>query len=151
MPAHQDEPTEPIGASSAAAGREVSPFHLYALRALYFLIALFLLSTIGPRLMEPPPTPMTGAARALFTALGLLAALGVRYPLRMLPIMLFEFAWKVLWMVFIGLPLWADGQLDADNAETFKAVLVTLVLVPIALPWRYIWVNYVKRPGDRWR
>lgn len=151
MPAHQAEPTEPAGASSAAGGRQVSLFHLYALRALYFMIALFLLSTIGPRLMEPPPTLMTGAARALFTALGLLAALGVRYPLQMLPIMLFEFAWKSLWMVFIGLPLWADGQLDADNAETFKAVLAGVILCPIAIPWRYLWVNYVRRPGDRWR
>ena len=151
MPAHQTEPTEPAGASSAAPGREVSLFHLYALRALYFMIALFLLSTIGPRLMEPPPTLMTGAARALFTALGLVAALGIRYPLQMLPIMLFEFAWKALWMIFIGLPLWADGQLDADNAETFRAVLAGVILVPIALPWRYLIDNYVKRPGDRWR
>lgn len=151
MPAHQAAPTGPAGASSADGGREVSLFHLYALRALYFMIALFLLSTIGPRLMEVPPTLMTGAARVLFTALGLLAALGVRYPLQMLPIMLFEFAWKTLWMVFIGLPLWADGQLDADNAETFRAVLAGVILCPIAIPWRYVWVNYVKRPGDRWR
>jgi len=151
MTAHQAEPTESLGASSAPAEREVSLFHLYALRVLYFLIALFLLSTSGPRLMELPPTMMTGVARALFTALGLLALLGVRYPLRMLPIMLYEFAWKALWLVFIGLPLWTDGQLDAANAETFKAALITVILVPIAIPWRYLWVNYVKRPGDRWR
>ena len=151
MSAHQAEPTEAAGASSAAAAREVSLFHLYALRALYLMIALFLLSTTAPRLMEAPPTLMTGAARVLFTALGLLALLGVRYPLRMLPIMIFEFIWKSLWMVFIGLPLWTGGQLDAANSETFRAVLAGVILCPIAIPWRYVWVNYVKRPGDRWR
>ena len=87
----------PTAPPRAVRGRRgVSLFHLYGLRILFFLIALFLLSTIGPRLLEPPPTLMTGAARALFTALGLLAALGVRYPLQMLPVMMFEFAWKAL-------------------------------------------------------
>jgi hypothetical protein len=151
MPADQAESTESAGAPPADARAGVSLFHLYALRALFFMMALFLLSTSGPRLMEQPPTVMTGVARALFTALGLLAALGVLYPLRMLPIMVFEFAWKTLWMVFIGLPLWSDGQLAGDQAETFKAVLAGVILCPIAIPWRYLWVNYLKRPGDRWR
>jgi hypothetical protein len=143
-------PNSPETATTAEIGR-VSMFHLYGLRILYLLIALFLLSTIGPRLAEPPPTMMTGAARALFVALGLMAAVGVRYPLQMLPIMLFEFTWKALWLAFIGLPLWAADRLDPDNLETFTNVAVGLPLVLIVLPWRYVWRNYVKRPSDRWR
>jgi hypothetical protein len=138
-------------ASPARPGRQVSLFHLYGLRLVFLLMALFLLSSIGPRLLEPPPTLMTGAARALFTALGLMAALGVRYPLQMLPIMMFEFAWKALWVAFIGLPLWAADRLDPDSAQTFFEVGVGVVLVPVVMPWRYVWENYVKRPGDRWR
>ena len=147
MAAHQAElPDAPI-----AAERRVSLFHLYGLRILYFLIAAFLLSTIGPRLAEPPPTLMTGVARALFVALGLLMALGIRYPLQMLPIMLFEFAWKALWLAFIGLPLWAAGRLDPDTMETFFSVAVGAPLVLIVLPWRYLLDNYVRRRSDRWR
>ena len=145
-------PAELAGASPpTVADRGVSLFHLYGLRILYFLIALFLLSTIGPRLAEPPPTLMTGAARALFVALGLMAALGIRYPLQMLPIMLFEFAWKALWLAFIGLPLWAAGGLDPDNMDTFVNVAVGLPLVLIVVPWRYVIDHYVKRRGERWR
>ena len=151
MPAQQAELANPTAASSAAPGREVSLFHLYGLRLIFLLMALFLLSTIGPRLLEQPPTLMTGAARARFTALGLGAALGVRYPLQMLPLMMFEFTWKALWIAFIGLPLWAAGRLDPDSAQTFFEVGVGVILVPIVMPWRYVWENYVRRPGDRWR
>lgn len=131
--------------------RRVSLFHLYGLRIVFALIAMFLLSTVGPSLAEPPPTNMTGAARALFVALGLLAALGVRYPLQMLPVMLFELAWKMLWMAFIGLPLWAAGRLDPANSESFFSVGVGIPLVLIVVPWRYVWENYVVRRSERWR
>ena len=150
MAADQPEFAEPVATAAAtapsdAAERRVSLFHLYGLRAVFLMMALFLLSSIGPRLAEPPPTLMTGAARALFVALGLLAAL------RMLPVMMFEFAWKSLWIAFIGLPLWAAGRLDPDSAQTFFEVGVGVVLVPIVMPWGYVFEYFVRRPGDRWR
>lgn len=151
MPAQQAELSHAAGTSTAPPGSRVSLFHLYGLRLIFLLMALFLLSSIGPRLLEPPPTLMTGAARALFTALGLLAALGVRYPLQMLPIMMFEFTWKALWIAFIGLPLWAAGRLDPASAQTFFEVGVGVILVLIVMPWGYVFENYLKRPGDRWR
>ena len=129
----------------------VSLFHLYGLRILYFLIALFLLSNVAPLLASQPPTMMTGAARALFVALGLLAALGVRYPLQMLPIMLFELAWKALWLAFIGLPLWTAGRLDAANMDTFWNVAIGIPLVLVVMPWRYVFDHHVRRPSERWR
>lgn len=135
--------------SSPAAG-EVSLFHIYGLRIVYLLMALFLLSSVGPLLPAEPPTMMTGAARALFVALGLLAALGIRYPLQMLPIMMFEFTWKALWLAFIGLPMWAAGDLDPANSETFVNVAVGAPLVLIVMPWRHVFDNYVRRPSERW-
>ena len=145
MPAAQAEST------GSRPERRVSLFHLYGLRIVFALIALFLLSSVGPLLAEPPPTMMTGAARALFVALGLLAALGVRYPIQMLPVMLFELTWKLLWMAFIGLPLWAAGRLEPADSETFVNVGVGIPLVLIVMPWRYVWDNYVVRPSERWR
>ena len=140
-----------MDAGPRSAEPRVSMFHLYGLRILYVLIALFLLSSVAPLLASPPPTMMTGAARALFVALGLLAALGVRYPLRMLPIMLFELAWKALWLAFIGLPLWSAGRLDDANMETFWNVAIGLPLVLVVIPWRYVFDQYVRRPSERWR
>lgn len=114
-------------------------------------MALFLLGTVAPLLASPPPTMMTGAARALYVALGLMAALGIRYPVHMLPIMLFELIWKLLWLAFIGLPLWMSDRLDPANMETFVNVTVGIPLVLIVLPYRYVFESYVRRPGDPWR
>lgn len=144
MPAPQAQP--PIAADAG-----VSRFHIYGLRFVFLLMALFLLSSTAPVLAEPPPTMMTGAARALLVALGLMAALGIRYPLQMLPIMLFELAWKALWLAFIGLPLWAAGELDPANGETFTNLAIGLPLVVVVIPWRYVWQNYVRRAGEPWR
>ena len=151
MATHSAELSSHAAAPSEADSRPVSLFHLFGLRFVFLLMALFLLSSIGPRLLETPPTLMTGAARALFTALGLLAAVGVVYPLRMLPIMMFEFLWKALWIAFIGLPLWAAGRLDPDSAQTFFEVGVGVLLVPVVMPWGHVWRQYVKGTADRWR
>jgi hypothetical protein len=153
MATHEAELAHPAAASAARPGGTVSLFHLYALRIVFFLMAVFLLSTSGPQLLNPNPswTSMSVVARALLVALGLLAAVGVRYPLQMLPLMIFELAWKALWLAFIGLPLWAEGRLDADNMENFKNILPGVIVLPVILPWRYMWENYVKRPADRWR
>ncbi len=135
----------------AARRPDVSLVRLYALRALYLVIGLFLLSGVGPNLLQPAPTLMTGVARALFVALGLLALLGLRYPLRMLPLLLFELAWKAAWMLAYGLPAWSAGTLDPGSAETFRDCAIGVPLVLLVLPWRYLRDQYVTRPGDRWR
>jgi hypothetical protein len=151
MPSHRDNTSAAATAPHLPPPDSVSLFHLYGLRIVFFLIALFLLSSTGPLLAAPPPTMMTGAARALFVALGLMAALGIRYPLQMLPIMLFEIAWKALWLAFVGFPLWAGGRLDPANSETFFSIAVGLPLALVVVPWRYAFRNYVRRPGERWR
>jgi hypothetical protein len=131
---------------------DVSLFRLYLLRAAYLMIALFLLSGIGVSLVWPTAQwpHMNGVARALLAGLGLVALLGLRYPLQMLPLLLFETAWKAIWLVAIWLPLWSAGRLDPAHAQTFQDCAVGVALMAVILPWPYLWANYVKRPGDRW-
>lgn len=130
---------------------DVSTFRLYLMRAVYLMIFAFLSSTMWPLLFNHRPWElMHGVAVSLLAALGALMALGLRYPLKMLPMLLFEWLWKTIWVVAIGLPLWRAGKLDADFAETFKATFMGVVLVPLIIPWPYVWANYVKKPGDRW-
>ena len=92
-----------------------------------------------------------GVAASLLGALTLLALLGVRYPVRMLPLMIFEFVWKLIWTLAIWLPLWLGHRVDADTADNFFAISLGVVIVPLILPWGYIWKNYVTAPADRWR
>jgi hypothetical protein len=81
--------------------------------------------------------------------LGLLAALGLRYPLRMLPLMLFEIAWKVIWLTRIALPLWLEHRIDDATKENLFAVGMVVVL-PFIVPWDYVWRHYVLQAGDPW-
>jgi hypothetical protein len=93
---------------------------------------------------------MEGVAFVLLAALGVMAGLGLRYPLKMLPVLLFEFIWKAMWLLSVALPLWRAGQVDAGTAETTKDTLVGMLICPIVIPWGYVWRQYVVAPGDRW-
>jgi hypothetical protein len=86
----------------------------------------------------------------LMAALSALWVVGIRFPLKMLPLFFFELAWKAIWLIAIALPLWSAHQMDADTLETVRTCLGTFVIVPIAIPWSYVFANYVQGPGDRW-
>ena len=47
--------------------------------------------------------------KAFLTGLWLMSFLAVRFPLKMLPIFLFEFAWKTVWLLVFGLPQGITG------------------------------------------
>lgn len=131
---------------------EVSTFRLYLMRALYLLICVGLGSMIWPHMFHHRPWDlMHGVACSLLAALSALMALGIRYPLQMLPLLLFELAWKTIWLIAIALPLWFAHQIDADTMETVTSCLMGVVLCPIVIPWPYVFANYLKKSGDRWR
>lgn len=132
---------------------ELSRVRLYLLRAMYLVIAVGMGLQIWPLILHHPSNVehMRGVTRSFLGALTLLSLLGVRYPVKMLPLLLFEFAWKTIWVASFGIPLWLTNQLDPDTAETLKACLMGVVLVPLVLPWGYVVRRYVREPGDRWR
>lgn len=88
--------------------------------------------------------------RALLGGLSLMCLLGLRHPLRMLPLLLFELVWKLIWVVATGLPAWHAGTLDAYGSETLFACLMGVVLVPLAVPWGHVWRHYVQARGEPW-
>lgn len=131
---------------------EVTTLRLYLLRAMYAFTFVGLVIYRWPGILNPP-AGISNAGTVVGMVLGamsLLAALGIRYPLKMLPLLFFELLWKVMWVVAWGLPLWFTHHLDAANEQTLISNLVGIVLVPLALPWGYIFKQYVKAPGDRW-
>ena len=131
---------------------EVTLFRLYALRAGYLFVAVGLAATIWPLLINHPPRwpLMNSVVASLLAAVSVLAAVGIRYPLQMLPVLLFEAIWKSIWLIAVALPLWSANQLDARTWETVKDCLFGAILIPL-IPWRYVLAQYVTKPGDRWR
>jgi hypothetical protein len=131
---------------------EVSPIRLWVMRAMYLVMAVGLGLTIWPSIVshDPELPRMTGVAIALLGTIGLLSLLGLRYPLQMLPLLLFELSWKLIWLVAFAGPRWLDGTLDEGMRGTIFDTSLGLVLI-VAIPWRYVWANYVARPGDPWK
>jgi hypothetical protein len=69
----------------------------------------------------------------------------------MLPLLMFELAWKVIWLFAYGLPQRSAGQMPPTFAEDFPVIAAGVILLPLVIPWSYVWRHYVKRPGARWR
>jgi len=128
----------------------VSLFRLNLLRVLYAVLALAEGSIQLPLFLHHSHwTQATGAAHCFLLALAILSIFGVRYPLQMLPLLVYEILWKSIWLVGIALPLWLANQVDAETRQAFFEIGPVVVLIPM-IPWRYVFRNYVSKPGDRW-
>jgi len=130
---------------------EVSPWRLHALRAGYLVLVVGLGLTIWPGIIhhESPWTLMQGVVHCMLAAMSALAILGLRYPLRMLPLLFFELAWKSIWLVVVALPAWSAHHMDADTLETANECLAAVIFL-IVIPWPYVFANYMIERGDRW-
>jgi hypothetical protein len=130
----------------------VSILRLYILRATYLLLVVGVGTMIWPLLLDSPETAehFRGVTWSLLSTVAVLAVLGLRYPLKMLPLLFFELIWKATWVVMIGLPLRSAGHLEGAFSETWFANLMGLVIVPLAIPWGYVVRTYLRAPSDRW-
>ena len=131
------------------AGTEVSLFRLYVLRAMYLLLIVGLGGMIVPEIISHQPTSR-GVIPSLLGAVWVLAFLGLRYPLEMLPLLMFELVWKTIWMFAYGLPQWLSGQQPPTFTEDFFNIAFGAILL-FVIPWGYAWRHYARRPGARWR
>lgn len=126
-------------------------WRLYTLRAAYLLLVVGLGLTVWPTLLQHSPTwpLMNSVVVAMLCSLSALSVLGLRYPLQMIPLLLFEILWKALWLGFVALPLALEDRIDARTATTVGECLV-VVLFLFLIPWRYVFDRYIGRRGDRW-
>jgi hypothetical protein len=68
----------------------------------------------------------------------------------MLPILLFEVLWKLLWLGVVALPLWSDHRLEGATRAQASTVLWVVLVIGV-IPWRYVFAQYVSAPGEPWR
>jgi hypothetical protein len=91
-----------------------------------------------------------GIVAVLLTAMSLLAFLGLRHPVRLLPILLFEILWKLIWLSVVALPAVVAGEVDQAMSETIFDCSFVLIIMAV-VPWRYAWQRYAVAKGDQWR
>lgn len=142
----------PDVASARPVGDELSLTRLNLMRVGYAFMGIGLAVAKWPLLVShPDPWPLfEGVVACVLTAMSLLALLGLRHPVRLLPILLFECGWKLLWLSVVAAPTLLAGEMDAATREvTVNCLLVVVVLAVV--PWRYVWRQYLAAEGARWR
>ncbi len=131
---------------------EVSLFRLYTLRVAYLIMAGGLGAFVWPSVIRHTNEVAIahGAQLAMLAGLGAVAALGLRYPVQMLPLLVFEVVWKAIYLIAFAYPAWSAHHVTPAMAEDIKAVSFVVILLPL-IPWRYVFTQYVMKRGERWK
>jgi len=119
--------------------RPFSTLRLTLLRACYAILVVGLSLRYGPVFADGLASlpRMDGVVVALLSALGILSVAGLFSPVRMLPLLVFVIAWKLIWTSAVALPKWLDGSLDEGTLSTLFNCAVALPFV-FVVPWRYV-------------
>jgi hypothetical protein len=126
----------------------VPRIHIYLLRLVFTLMFFVLGRDTWTHLLthQGPWEPINAVAWCVWTAFATLAGLGIIRPLKMLPILLLEIFYKVLWLILVAYPLWSEGKLAGSPAEGITSGFLWVILPIVAVPWPYVFVNYVYKP-----
>lgn len=122
----------------------VRRINIYLLRALYALMFFMLGQTTWTEILthQGPWDPNKAVTWCVWTGFSLVAGLGILHPLKMLPILLLEIAYKVLWLAIVAYPLWSEGALAGSPAEGIATVFFPVFLVVLIIPWGYVFKQY---------
>ena len=139
----------PPAAHHRAADRTPLPtYRVTLMRVGYLVMGVGLAVVRWPSVLEASALPaMEGVVVSMLTAMSLLAFLGLRYPTTMLPILLFETAWKVLWLGMVAVPHLVASDMDAATPELLSSILWVVIVIAVT-PWDFVWRTYVSAPAE---
>ncbi|MDH3569196.1 MAG: hypothetical protein OER89_03315 [Gemmatimonadota bacterium] len=90
---------------------------------------------------------MRGVAFSFWAALATLSVLGLRYPVKMVPVLLLQFLYKSIWLLGIAVPNWSTVR----STDLANAMVIGILVDVIAVPWPYVLHTFGAARGDRWR
>ncbi len=122
----------------------VSKFRIYLLRFYYALnfVALGFQAWSEIFTHKGLWQPIPGIAYSFWAAFSILAILGVLHPLKLIPLLLVQFTYKLIWSSIVAYPLWVTNQLPASHELTnimVKGFIIDLFIIP----WPYVLRNYI--------
>ena len=129
----------------------VRPIHIYLLRLLYVLMFFVLGNDVWTHIVTHKGqwNPTDAVVWCVWAAFATLAGLGILRPLKMLPIVLLEIFYKLLWLGMVAYPLWSKGALAGSPAESIAIPFEWVILPIIAVPWGYAFSTYLYKPAVR--
>src|SRR5271155_4406818 len=97
----------------------VRRINLYLLRLVFILMFFVLGKNAWTHILTHRGAwePYDALAWCVWTAFATLAGVGIVRPLKLLPIVLLEIFYKLLWLVLVAYPLWSSGTLAGSSAQ----------------------------------
>lgn len=145
----------PATEGGAQVPEQLSLARLRLLRGMFLVNFVFLGFAVWPKLigLHRAYEPLPAVAFAFWAALAALSGLGLRYPLAMVPLLLLQFFYKVLWLLAVWLPLQFAGSaadMSVGRLDLFVLMSGGAVMDVVVIPWRYVVSRFVRAPGERW-
>jgi len=121
----------------------VPTYRLYLMRILFVLTFLFLGRDAWTEIFthDGQWQPLDGVAYSFWAAYSTLMILGLRQPLKMIPLLLLQFFYKVVWLIAVALPAYKGNSFD-NVKELTIIFIVGIVLDILITPWKYVFKNY---------
>jgi len=121
-------------------------WRLHLMRGLFFLNFISLAFENGSAVLFPTEQMgvLEGVTISFWAAFSLLNLVGVRFPLKMLPILLLQLLYKSAWILGTYRPARMSGAIDDGIQEFFWICVAGVGLNVLILPWGYVWREYVR-------
>lgn len=123
----------------------IRPINIYLMRLIYILMFFVLGKDVWSHILSYSGNWNENEAMAwsIWAAFSALALLGIVRTVEMIPILLLEIFYKVLWLILVAYPLWQSNELVGSGIEE-TAFAFSLVVLPIlAVPWGYVFKTYI--------
>lgn len=126
--------------------RHLSNLRLNLMRGLYFLNFISLAFDNWGTILFPTEQldTLSGVAISFWASFSLLMLIGIRFPARMLPLLLLQFLYKSAWVIGVYLPAYWAGTVD-EYLQSFLYVCIAGISLNLAIiPWSFFYKNYLK-------
>ncbi|HVM73043.1 MAG TPA: hypothetical protein VMT91_14865 [Anaerolineales bacterium] len=84
-----------------------------------------------------------GIVGSVYLAFGILSILGLREPLKFVPVLLLQLTYKTAWLLGVALPLLVQGRLPDSEISTIIIFVIIVALDLIAIPFKWV---FSKKP-----
>ncbi len=126
--------------------RNPPKWRLHIMRGLFFLNFIALAFDTWPIIFSPQEQldTLTGVTYSFWASFSLLNLLGIRFPLKFIPILLLQLLYKIAWIISTYLPAKNSGLLNEDLDSFLWICVAGIVLNLLIIPWGYVYRNYLK-------
>ena len=98
--------------------------------------------TIKLKFTWPVEEPVAfGIIGSVYLAFGLLSVLGLRSPLKFVPVLLLQLCYKSIWFIGVVLPLWVTAHFPSYAVPTVIIFATFIVGDLIAIPFSYVFAK----------